>query len=137
MVAQSWRLVLDAWPAEREVRLPVGPLLKLSAVTVFDEDGEPSELETEPFEIDAATPRLMLPASFDAPAMRERQGIEIDYVAGFGESADDVPADLKHAMLSLVAYWFANRDAVIVAGSGAVVPPGFDRLIAGYRRVRL
>jgi hypothetical protein len=30
-----------------------------------------------------------------------------------------------------------NRDAVIVAGSGAVVPAGFDRLVAGYRSARL
>ncbi len=136
-VAQSWRLVLDAWPTDGEVRLPVAPLLSLSAVTVFDGEGDPTELDLEPFEIDAATPRLLLPAAFDAPSMRERQGIEIDYVAGYGEAAGDVPADLRQAMLALVAYWFANRDAVIVDGSGSVVPAGFDRLVAGYRRVRL
>jgi len=137
-VAQSWRLVLDEWPLDREIRLPVGPLLTLSAVTVFDDEGDPTELALGQFETDAATPRLLLPADIDGlPVMRERQGIEIDYVAGFGLDGAAVPADLKHAMLSLVAYWFANRDAVIVAGSGAVVPPGFDRLVAGYRQVRL
>ncbi len=136
-VAQSWRLVLDAWPVEREIRLPVAPLLSLLAVTVFDEEGEPTELDIGQFEIDAVTPRLLLPAGIDLPPMRERQGIEIDYVAGYGPDAADVPADLRQAMLVLVGYWFANRDAVIVAGSGAVVPPGFDRLVAGYRRVRL
>ncbi len=79
----------------------------------------------------------MLPASIDgAPSLRERLGIEIDYVAGFGEAAD-VPADLKRALLALVAHWFEHRDAVIVAGSGAVVPAGFDRLVERYRQVRL
>lgn len=69
--------------------------------------------------------------------MRERQAIEIDYVAGYGPDAADVPADLRQALLVLVGYWFANRDAVIVAGSGAAAPLGFDRLVANYRRVRL
>jgi uncharacterized phiE125 gp8 family phage protein len=138
MIAQSWRLVRDAWPLDREVRLPVGPLLTLSAMTAFDEEGEPTELELAQFEIEAATPRLLLPPEIEGmPQLRERQGIEIDYVAGYGADAGDVPADLKHALLVLVAYWFENRDAVIVAGSGGVLPQGFDRLVAPYRQVRL
>ena len=137
-IAQSWRLVLDAWPACREVRLPVGPLISLSAVTVFDDASDPNELDLGQFEIDAVTPRVLLPAEIDGtPAMRERQGIEIDYVAGYGADAADVPADLRQAMLALVAYWFEHRDAVVLAGSGSVVPAGFDALVANYRRVRL
>ena len=36
------------------------------------------------------------------PALRERQGIEIDYVAGFGAEPADVPADIRQALLVLV-----------------------------------
>ena len=56
---------------------------------------------------------------------------------GFGEAPADVPADLRQALLGLVAHWFEHRDAVIVAGSGTVVPTGFDRMVAAYKRVRL
>ena len=57
-------------------------------------------------------------------------GVSIDYVAGYG-GAEDVPADLKQAVLVLVAYWYENRDL-------ATAPPlGFERLLAAYRRVRL
>jgi uncharacterized phiE125 gp8 family phage protein len=48
-----------------------------------------------------------------------------------------VPADLRQALLGLVAHWFEHRDAVIVAGSGVVIPSGFDRAVARYKRVRL
>lgn len=138
MLAQSWRLVRDDWPADREVKLPVAPAISLTAVTAYDDAGTPHELELTQFDLDKATPRLLLPADVTgAPDLRDRQGIEIDYVAGYGMAAADVPADLKHAMLALIAHWFENRDAVIVAGSGAVVPTGFNRLVAPYRRVRL
>src|SRR5690606_35674253 len=100
--------------------------------------GDPHAIDVSQFELDAATPRLLLPADIDGmPQLRERQGLEIDYVAGYGTEAADVPADLKHAMPVPVAYWFENRDAVIVAGSGGVLPQGFDRLVAPYRQVRL
>ncbi len=56
--------------------------------------------------------------------------LSIDYTAGYGDAAD-VPVDLKQAVLTLVAYWYEHRDSVTTA------PVGFERLVAGYRRVRL
>jgi uncharacterized phiE125 gp8 family phage protein len=56
--------------------------------------------------------------------------ISIDYTAGYGGAAE-VPADLKQAVLTLVAYWYENRDAL------TATPPNFDRLIQSYARVRL
>jgi uncharacterized phiE125 gp8 family phage protein len=136
-IAQAWRVVLDEWPLDGEVRLPVGPVLSLTSITVLDDDGEPHELDSDQFTVGGGD-MLFVPAEVDGmPALRQRLGIEIDYVAGFGTEPADVPSDLRQAMLALVAYWHANRDAVIVAGSGAVVPAGFDRLISNYRRVRL
>ena len=135
LVRQSWRLVLDAWPVDRAVTLPVTPLISLEAVTAFDEQNDEHALALEQFQSEPG--RLLLPATVTGmPELRERLGLELDYVAGFGD-AGDVPADLKQALLVLVGHWFENRDAVLVAGSGAVIPFGFDRLVAAYRQVRL
>jgi uncharacterized phiE125 gp8 family phage protein len=139
LVRQGWRAVLDAWPAERVVTLPVAPLLELDEIRVFDEQDDERVISLGQFQVETgvAPARLLLPGTVDGmPVLRERLGIEIDYVAGFGAAAD-VPRDLKQALLALVAHWFEHRDAVIVAGSGAVVPAGFERLVAGYRQVRL
>jgi uncharacterized phiE125 gp8 family phage protein len=137
LLAQSWRLVLDAWPQDREIKLPVTPFVSLTGIAAYDEDGESHEVALAQF-LDAPD-RLILPKPIaDMPSnLRARQGIEIDYVAGFGTEPEDVPADIKQALLTLVAYWFEHRDAVITAGSGSVVPSGFDRLIAPHKAVRL
>lgn len=140
LVAQSWRVVLDAWPRDRIVTLPVGPLSSLTAIRAYDANGDAVTVPLAQFQPETGTgaARLPLPASVAGmPLLRERQGIEVDYVAGFGVDATSVPADLRQALLVLVAYWFENRDAVIIAGSGAVVPTGFDRMVSPYRRVML
>lgn len=129
LVRQSWRLVLDAWPAE--VRLPVVPVIEVTEARAFDEQDDEHELDIGGIQL--AGDRLLLPAIADGmPVLRARLGLELDYVAGFGDAAD-VPADLKQGLLALVAHWFEHRDAAV----GAVVPVGFDRLVSGYRQVRL
>ncbi|MBU1176410.1 MAG: head-tail connector protein [Alphaproteobacteria bacterium] len=140
MITQSWRVLVDQWPADRKLRLPVAPLKTLSEIRTYDADGEPTILALAEFQPESGTApaHLVVPSMVaDMPALRQYNGIEIDYVAGFGDAPENVPEDLRHAVLTLVGYWFEHRDAVIVAGSGAVVPAGFDRLIEGYRQVRL
>lgn len=135
LVRQGWRAVLDAWPAGRAVTLPVAPLLELTEIRVFDEQDDEHVISIGQFqaELGVVPARLLLPGTVSGmPELRERLGIEIDHVAGFGNAAD-VPRDLKQAVLALVAHWFEHRDAV----ADAAAPAGFDRLVAGYRQVRL
>lgn len=136
LLAQSWRVVLDDWPGDRQVKLPVTPFMAVTEITAYDMAGAGHDIALAQFL--SEPDRLLLPTKVTGmPVLRERQGIEIDYVAGYGTEPEDVPADIRQALLALVAYWHEHRDAVIVAGSGSVVPSGFDRLVAGYRRVRL
>lgn len=140
LIAQTWRLVLDAWPCDGVIGLPVAPLISLTAITAYDPDGNPTTIAMAGIEpaVGATPARLFLPANFHpGPTLRAHEGIEIDYLAGYGTAASDVPADLVQALMVLVAYWFENRDAVVIAGSGAIVPSGFDRLVASYRSIRL
>jgi len=140
LISQNWRVICDNWPNNRIVNLPVGPLISLTDVKVFDVDGGAHSLVLTQFqpETNVTPARIFLPKNIDGlPLMRDRAAIEIDYIAGFGATSDDVPNDLKQAIFSLIAYWFEHRDAVVIAGSGAVVPAGFDKLVAAYKRVRL
>lgn len=105
LITQTWRLTMACAP--RLVELPVIPVAALVAApdgAVLQGD---AVLLVEP--VDELT---------------------VDYAAGYGAAAD-VPGDLKQAVLTLVAYWYENRDAVTMP------PLGFDRLIASYKRVRL
>jgi uncharacterized phiE125 gp8 family phage protein len=140
LLAQSWRVVLDAWPTGNVVKLPVVPPMSLTGITAYDGEGEPHQIALAQFVADGpgGPARLHLPGVVAGlPVLRDAGGIEIEYVAGYGTDPTDVPADFRQALLVLVAYWFEHRDAVIVAGSGAVVPPGYDGVLARHRRVSL
>ncbi|MFD1252744.1 Phage gp6-like head-tail connector protein [Devosia equisanguinis] len=136
LLAQSWRVVLDDWPETGVVKLPVAPLIAITAIAAVDDNGASHDIGLAQFS--SEPDRLIVPRVVTGmPGLQARGGIEIDYVAGFGTEPEDVPADLRQALLGLVAHWHAHRDAVIVAGSGAVVPSGFDRLVSRYKRARL
>lgn len=139
LLTQSWRLAIDAWPACRQLALPVAPAAALLAVTTYDADGNAHEIDTGQFGLDGAVSPawLLLPETVAGmPALRQRHGIHIDYSAGFGEEADAVPADLRQAILLLVGYWFENRDTADPP-NGPAGPPALAPLLAPYRRVSL
>ena len=53
------------------------------------------------------------------PPGRSRHGIAVDFRAGYGALAEDVPAPLRLAIKVIVARWFENRGDV----AGSNLPP--------------
>lgn len=140
MITQIWRKVLDYWPSTNEVELPLGPFQNLVAVRVFDSEGDAVTLPMAQFwgENQSSPARIMLPTAISGlPILRSQAAIEIDYQVGYGATSDDVPADLKQSLLTLIGHWYQHREAVVMAGSGAIVPLGFDQLIAPYKVMNL
>lgn len=134
LAARDFRLCLDDWPADGIVTIPRGPVRAVSAVTVYDADGEPQLVDLAGHLLDGeARPARLWLRAVPEPG-RAMNGIEIEFSAGFGESGADVPETLKRAMLQHVAAMFATRGVVAAEAQPAVVPPGYDRLIASFCR---
>lgn len=61
----------------------------------------------------------------------------INRLLGFSmetEYADsEVPADLKEAILQLVAHWYENREASLVGISAQALPNGLEDIIREHR----
>jgi len=140
MITQTWRKVLDCWPSSNQVEMPLGPFQTLLSIRVYDAANVATTLPLAQFlpEESSRPARIALPTKIaDQPIKRDRAAIEIDYQVGFGTNAADVPIDLKQSLLTLIGHWYQNREAVVMAGSGAIVPHGFDELIAPYKVMNL
>ncbi len=62
------------------------------------------------------------------------KGVEVTYVAGYGDHAADVPASLRQWMLLQIGAMYADRQAHVVARSeGVAVNPHVAGLLDPYR----
>ena len=136
LITQSWRLALDGWPASGIARLKRHPVEAVAAVTRHDPPGEPVVIAADGYRLD----RRSRPACLDLRASNgsdAANGIEIDFTAGFGPSAADVPATLKRAVLLLAAHFYEFRATYGPGDQPVSFPAGLARLLAPWRRERL
>jgi uncharacterized phiE125 gp8 family phage protein len=154
IITQTWKLALDRWPSGREkwwdgvrqgsrselygpqsysdVPLPRYPLQSITSVTTFDTGNNATAVTVaDVFNVDTyRTPgRLALRFGQTWPiALRETNAIVIDYVAGYGSAAGDVPAPIKQGVLLMAASLYENRgdgcstvDAYAMSGARGMV----------------
>jgi uncharacterized phiE125 gp8 family phage protein len=135
LVEQRWRIVLDRWPSGRVITLPLSPLLAVDRIQVTDASGETVDLPAASYRADALADPPRIPVGDAAPEPGPATGgIVIELRAGFGPTADHVPASLRLAMKILVARWFENRGD---AEGTQSLPAEALALVAPFRRARL
>ena len=140
LVTQSWSYFLDAWPAGHQVSLPLRPVQSIAAVKLYAAAESVATLAADTYLLDgAATPaRLVRRDNLTWPKPgRIASGIEIAFVAGYGNSAAFVPAPIRQAILLLVAHWHEHREPVAIGAANASVPSTVSDLLHPYRWVRL
>jgi uncharacterized phiE125 gp8 family phage protein len=140
LVEQEWSLFLDRWPDGPWVKLPLAPVLSLTAVRLYSPTDTFMTLDPGLFILDDAGrhPRL---ARREAQAWplpgRSVSGIEIAFTAGYGAAVDDVPMPVRLAIKMLVAHWYEAREPVTPADAASSVPLTVNSLIGPYREARL
>jgi uncharacterized phiE125 gp8 family phage protein len=137
LITQQWRLTLDDWPAARDVALPLRPLQAVDEVRVIGAAGDVVTISPSQYLVDVASlpPRLVRRAPLPVPGIPA--GIEIEFTAGYGDAADDVPAPIRQALLMLVAHWHEHRDPIEIGSADVAVPPAVSQLLQPYRMARL
>ncbi|WP_417684649.1 head-tail connector protein [Roseibium sp.] len=137
LIAQGWRLYLEHWPVGRIIQLPVAPVIAVTEITAYDHDGNAHVLDAGDYALDrSVTParvRVKVGAGVSSSSLN---GLEVDFTAGYGETAEDVPVTLKQAIRLLAAHWFENREAGTQAVQGSL-PHGLDRLLAVNKVLKL
>jgi uncharacterized phiE125 gp8 family phage protein len=137
LINQSWRLALDDWPADGVLTLTRCPVKEINAVTAYGAEGEARVLDPADYFADLGSRPARLHFETSPEPLRVMNGVEVDFLAGYGEAGPDVPDLIKRSILVLVAHWYEFRAAVGPAGQPVSYPAGYDRLIAGYKTRRL
>jgi uncharacterized phiE125 gp8 family phage protein len=137
LITQGWRVFLDQWPESGIVELPVAPLREVSAITVYDYDGNPLTVSPDSWFADTVSDRPRIVGSSMFYSYKKTNGFEIDVVCGFGDTGADVPDLLIRSILIIIAHWYEFRGAPGDPALHGLMPKGFDRLAAPYCRINL
>ncbi|MEM6851363.1 MAG: head-tail connector protein [Pseudomonadota bacterium] len=138
-ITQTWALTMDAFADPDVVELRRGPVQSIDHFRVYDADDAAETVAATAYRLDGegAYPRLTRrgAASWPRPG-RRASGIEIQYRAGFGDTATDVPQDVRQAILTLAAHLYERRE-ILSERRLYEAPPAFSALLAPYMAVRI
>jgi uncharacterized phiE125 gp8 family phage protein len=117
------------WPVDAlgRVALSLGPLAILHEARSVPNTGAATPIVGAAVE-PGADPALI---SGVAQAIGPQRTLAIEYTAGYGAAATDVPTALRQAVLMAVAALYAGRQGEVAMGPSALA------LIAPFKRVRL
>lgn len=137
LIERPMRLYRDGWPETGPLPILHGPVKSVMAVTVYDGNGDAAQMAIEGHRLDGASHPARLWLVIRPAPGAALNGIEIDFIAGFGPTGAQVPDALKRALLMHVALMFAFRGAVAADSQPVAVPDGYERLVAPFRLRRL
>lgn len=120
---------------ETTIRLPCPNLIGVDSVSYTDTDGNPQTLDPSGYRVFGVGGRgHVAPAYGQAwPAARfEPEAVRIRFQAGYGDEAEDVPENIRHAILLLVGHLYENREAEVVGLRAAAIelPTGVNALLS-------
>lgn len=132
LVEQTITAKCDAFSDLR--RLPFAPLQTLSSISYVDVDGADQTVSTSIYEVrvDGLDASIVLKFNQQWPVQRRGSRITVTAVVGYD---DEIPPSISHAMLMLIAFWYAKREAATIESreTAIVTPLGFDDLLVNFR----
>lgn len=126
------------WPRSflaSDIRLPRSPVQSVDEIRYIDDSGVQQTLSASKYRVDTTSlVARVTPAYAETwPTTRPiTNAVEIDFTAGYGASASDVPAPIRQAIKVLVSTWYDHRQSLSEA-SVSVVPIQAEYLLGPYR----
>lgn len=138
-MTQTWRLALDlpelaATAQPGALRLPRAPLQSVTTIYAYDDTDSATLWAAANYFVDTQSEpgRVVLRSGACWPLpTRTGNGIVVTYVAGYGGSADAMPAPLRTAILQLAAFWYERRGDAL--DGDMAVPAAVAALLSPYR----
>ena len=134
LLKRRFRMQLDDWRDRLGQSLPLAPVHSVEKIEIDDGNGTITALAPEGWRLvpDSQRP-VVLPTGVVLPHVPRRGSVTVSFVAGFGDSWAQVPADLAQAVILLAARYYDDRSQ---DGLRQALPFGVSALIEKWRQVR-
>jgi uncharacterized phiE125 gp8 family phage protein len=110
-INQSWELMLDACKISDTIKLPRPPLVSVTSVKYYDVNHAEATQNSTQYQLDTYSEpgRLIIKTGYvwgAGVALRDKNALLIEYVAGYGAAGTNVPQDIKDVIIEAAAYYF-------------------------------
>jgi uncharacterized phiE125 gp8 family phage protein len=147
LITQTWELSLDMFPLSctlsgrmSQIKLPMAPVQNVISIKYVDSNGDIQTVAPSDYILTDDDPNTLVPVYGKYwPATRIQPGaVKIQYVAGFGDQAENIPEAIRAWMLLNVANLYENRETVTVGPRAQMVEltTMADSLLDSYRLVQ-
>jgi uncharacterized phiE125 gp8 family phage protein len=118
-ITRTYTAYLDCWPYMTRFELPYPPLIGITSVKYYDDLGSAAvTVSASDYQVDTHSEpgrfSLKSTATWPSTTLRDLNGIEIIYTAGYGAAADSVPDRYKQAMLLMIGDLYENREGNVI-----------------------
>lgn len=136
LMTRSFSWSLTFWRERDSQVLPVAPIAALTRLATVSRDGSDTEVEGSRYwlERDSQRPRLRAVGAC-LPVIPQGGSAVIGFEAGYGQTWQDLPPDMRQAVLLLAAHYYEYRDETSL--SDGCMPFGVSSLIARYKVMRM
>ena len=136
LIAQRWRAVWSRAPLSSRVALPLPRLISVEEVKFYDAAGVAQALDGSRYRSftlsDYGGVELVAGADWPSVQAGRADAFHIDFTAGYGVDASDVPGAILAAAKLLVGHLYRHREASTSLSLEAL-PMGVHHLIAPFR----
>jgi uncharacterized phiE125 gp8 family phage protein len=158
-LTQTLTLWLDEFPHrsgstmnklnERVIHIPRPPMQSVIFIKTYDSDNSTVTFDASDYFVDTASSpgRLALNDNSSWPtSLRKFSAVEVEFIAGYGSNASDVPEGIKQGMLQWIKLLFANKSKLYESDESTLgllemnqlpIPPLVRMLWEPYRLVQL
>lgn len=146
LIETTYELVRDAAPEECVLELPCPPLISVESIEFYDQSDHFVLFNESDYFVDPSHQpgRIILRYGVSWPIiLRPAAGMKIQYKAGYGRFASDVPSAIRQGMLIHLSSLYAERgDRIVSDGRLATnpletIPLNAFTLYAPYRLLHL
>ena len=131
LITQTREIRMDEFGSE--IKLPSA--LTITSVKYIDNDGVLQTVASGDYVLDTYSDMPILRTAYAAewPSPRnELNAVRVQYTAGFGPAAVDVPSLIREAIMALVGHWMNFQPQTLDGRIVAHIPKPIERMIDPY-----
>jgi len=137
-ITATWEYWLDEFPSKNQIDIPLPPLQSITAIKYYGTDNTEYTMAATDYFVDTKSfvGRVVLAygKTWPSTVLRPGNGVYIEFIAGYGVTATDVPKAVKSAMLLMIGHLYKNREAILDGTVDAKeLPMGIKHLLSKNR----